>query len=96
MHIDLIGPYNKSLIQQQPCGDIIKKDVSIAWMNMVHTDTYWFEIINITTFSLGEVTYVNGEYIYKSYVRVSHIFNNMCLRRYPHPRKVVIDKRILV
>ena len=56
MHVDLIGPYRKSIRQQQPGGAVISKNYSMTWMNMIEPDTGWFVIIEIPTFNLDEVT----------------------------------------
>ena len=53
--------------------------------------TGWFEIVEVPTYNLDEVTGSNDEYIYKSSSRVSHLFNNTCLRRYPVPHKFAFD-----
>ena len=60
-------------------------------MTMIDPDTGWFEIVKIPTFDLEEVELVNDEYIYKSSSRVSQIFNNTWLCRYPRPHKFVFD-----
>ena len=60
-------------------------------MKMIYTATGWFEIVEIPTFYLEGVALGNGEYMDKSSDRVSHLFNNTWIFRYPHPRKVVFD-----
>ena len=45
VHIYLIGPYRKSIIQQQPGGAIIQKNASLTFMMMVDPNTGWFEIV---------------------------------------------------
>ena len=62
-------------------------------MAMIDPATDWFDIVEIPTHDLDEVTGVNGEYIYKSYARISQLFNKTWLYRYPRPRKVVFDNR---
>ena len=61
-------------------------------MAMIGLATGWFWIVKITTFDLKEVTLGNNEYIYKSSSRVSHLFNNTWICRYPRRCKVVFDK----
>ena len=39
---DLIGPYSKSIIQQQPCGAIIENNFSLSCITMINTATGWF------------------------------------------------------
>ena len=91
MHVYLIGTYRNSIKQQQPDGDIIRNNVSMTCMKMIDPDKGWFKIVEILTYDLNEVTAGNDEYIYKSFVRVSQLFNKTCIFRYPHPRNVVFD-----
>ena len=42
-------------------------------------------------FELDEVMAGNYEYMDKSYARVSHLFKNIWICRYPRPRKVVFE-----
>ena len=70
MHIDLIGPYRKSIIQQQPGGAIIQKNASLNWMTMIEPTKIWFEISKILKFNFDEVTTGNYECINKSSARV--------------------------
>ena len=58
---------------------------------MIDPATGWFEIVDIPMFDLKEVTLGNDEYIDKSSARVSQLFNNTWVCRYPRPRKVVFD-----
>ena len=91
MHVGLIVPYNKSIRQHQPAGAIIKNNVSLTYMMMIDPATGWFEIIKVPTSDLYEVTGGNDEYIDKSSARLSQLFNNTWLSRYPCPCKFVID-----
>ena len=79
VHVDLIGPYIKSIRQQQPGGTVIRNNASLTCMTMIDQAIGWFEIVKVPTFDLKEVTLVNYEYIDKSSDRVSQIFNNTCL-----------------
>ena len=45
VHVDLIGPYRKSIIQQQPGVTVILKNSSLACMTMIDLATDWFEIV---------------------------------------------------
>ena len=45
-------------------------------MTMIYPSTGWFEIVEIPTYDLDEVMGGNDEYIYKSSVMVSQLFNN--------------------
>ena len=62
MHMDLIGPYNKSIRQQHTFGAIIKNIFSLTWMTMIDPDTDWFRIFEILTYDLNEVTDSNDDY----------------------------------
>ena len=64
---------------------------SLTCMTMIDPATGWFDIVKIPTFDLDEVRAGNDEYIDKSSDRVSQMFNNTWLCRYPHPRKVMFD-----
>ena len=73
VNVDLIGPYNKSIRQQQPGGTVIQKNASLTCMTIIDPDTGWFDIVDIPTFDLEEVTIGNDEYIDKSSARVSQL-----------------------
>ena len=65
VHVDLIGPYIKSIRQQKPGSSIIHKNISLTYMTMIDPTTGWFEIVKIPMFDLKEVTGGNDEYIDK-------------------------------
>ena len=56
VHVDLISPYRKSIIQKKPVGNIINNNISLTCMKMVDPATVWFKIIEIPTYDLDEVT----------------------------------------
>ena len=60
-------------------------------MKMIDPTTGWLKTTKILTYDLDEVTGGNDEYIDKSSVRVSQLFNNTRLIRYPRPHKFVFD-----
>ena len=60
-------------------------------MKMIDPATGWFQIFRIPTFNLDEVVIDNDKYIDKSSTRVSQMFNNTWLCRYPRQRRVVLD-----
>ena len=91
VHVDLIGKYIKSIRQHQPGGTVIQNNDCLMCMTMIGPAKGWFEIVKIPMFDLKEVTVGNDEYIYKSSDRVSQLFNNTYICRYPLPRKVVFD-----
>ena len=91
VHIDLIGPYPKSIRQQHTGGTIIKKDVRLTYMTMIDPATGWFDIFKVPCFDLNEVARGNSEYIEKFPARVSQLLNQTWLCRYPLPLEVVFD-----
>ena len=60
-------------------------------MKIIDPTTGWFEIFKVPEFDLDEVTCGNYEYIYKSYIRLSQLFNNTRLFRYLCTHKIVFD-----
>ena len=52
VHVDLIGPYSKSIRQQQPGGTFIRNNYSLTCMTMIDLATGWFDIVEIPTFDL--------------------------------------------
>ena len=70
LHVDLIGPYSKSIRQQQTGGTVVRKNYSLTCMTMIEPNTGWFEIFKIPRFDLEKVTVGYDEYIYKSSARV--------------------------
>ena len=62
MRVDLIGLYSKSIRQHQPGGAIIKNNVSLTCLKMIDPATGWFEIVEMPTYDLDEVTGGNNEY----------------------------------
>ena len=65
VHVDLIGPYSKSIIQQQPGGILIRNNASLTHMTTIDPVTGCFGIVKISTFDLKEVTLCNDKYIDK-------------------------------
>ena len=63
--MDLIGPYSKSIRQQQPDSTVIRNNARLTCMPMIDLATGWFNIVDIPTFDLEEVTLGNDEYIDK-------------------------------
>ena len=58
---------------------------------MIYSATGWFDIVEIPTYGLYEVTGCNDEYINKSSASVIQLFNTTRLCRCSRPRKVVFD-----
>ena len=61
VHLDLIGPYSKSIRQHHPGGAIIWKNTSLNCMAMIDPTTVWFEIFEIPMLNLNELTAGNDE-----------------------------------
>ena len=55
VHVDLIGTYNNSIRQQQPCGTVISSNYSLTFVTMIDPATGWLYIVEIPTFDLNEV-----------------------------------------
>ena len=70
VHVDLIGPYSKSIRQQDMGGAIIKNNISLTCMKTIYPSTGWFEIYKVLTYDLDDVTGGNDEYIDKSSARL--------------------------
>ena len=58
-------------------------------MMMINPAMRWVENVKVPTFELGKVMDGNDECIERLSARISHLFNNTCICRYPHPNKVV-------
>jgi len=91
VHVDLIGPYTVTAKQYQPGNKIVVTELKLTCMTFIDPATGWFEIAEIPTFDLDLIKIGNKEYIDKSSARVSQIFNNTWLCRYPRPVEVVYD-----
>ena len=91
VHIDLIGPYTKTVQQHQP-GNVIKEiDLNLTCMTFINPCTGWFEIAQVPYLDIEEIKIGNKEYIDKTSARISQLLNNTWLSRYPRPNWVVFD-----
>ena len=91
VHVDLIGPYSLSAKQQQPDGTILDKEFSLTCMTFVDPATGWFEIVEVPTYNLINSKKESQEVIDKTSARISQLFNQVWLARYPRPKKVIFD-----
>ena len=89
-HVDLIGPYRNSKIKQQPGRAIIGKNDGLPRTMMIEPTIGCFDIYEILMFNLDGIIVGNDEYIDKSSARVSQLFKNTLLCRYPRPHKVFV------
>ena len=91
VHIDLIGPYTIITKQHAPGGEINDVELQLTCMTFIDPATGWFEITQVPTFSIDDVRNNNVEYINKTSARISQLFNNTWVSRYPRPHKVIFD-----
>ena len=91
VHIDLIGPYTIKTKQHAPGGEINDVELKLTCMTFIDPATGWFEIAQVPTFNVEDVKDNNVEYISKTSARISQLFNNTWLSRYPRPHKVIFD-----
>ena len=50
VHLELIGPYSKSIRQHYMGGSIIKDNFSIIYMMIIDPATSWFDIVKVLTY----------------------------------------------
>ena len=91
MHIDLIGPYSLTAKQTQPGGEIKEVELRLTAMTMVDPATGWFEIAEVPYYNVDDVVNNKDSYINKSSARISQLFNQVWLSRYPRPNEVMFD-----
>ena len=58
---------------------------------MVNPTTGWFEIAQVPYYNIDNITSTTDKYIDKSSARISQLFNQFWLSRYPRPNEVVFD-----
>jgi hypothetical protein len=107
--VDLIGPYKILAKQRQPDGSIKKKDLTLCAMTFVDPATGWFEIAEIPYVDYCSLEQVvkkskkDEQYLQKvlqsrsmdkSSARISQLFNQVWLSRYPRPRRVIFDNGV--
>ena len=92
VHVDLIGPYSLTANQNQPHGGIKEVELRLTSMTMVDPVTGWFEIVEVPNYIVEDVEQkLTPATIDKSSARISRLFDQVWLSRYPRPRKVVFD-----
>ena len=72
LHLYSIDPFRNYIRKNNPGGATIKINVSLTCMTMIKPTAGSFEIVKLPAFDLYEVTGSNGEFMDKSYARVSH------------------------
>jgi hypothetical protein len=76
--VDLIGTYSIKAKVRQTDGSIKNYDLSLLCMTFIDPATGWFEIVEVPL-------------IDQSSARISKLFDEVWLSRYPRPRKVIYD-----
>ena len=80
-------------MQHQPDGSTKEVTLHLTCMTMLDPVTGWFEIVEVPSYLIEEI--VNKKVtiqsiIDKSSARISRLFEQTWLSRYPRPRKVVL------
>jgi hypothetical protein len=92
VHVDLVGPYTVTTQQFQPDGSIQTKTLQLTCMTMLDPVTGWFEIVEVPNFIVEDVQKkLISQHIDKSSARISRLFDQTWLSRYPRPKQVVFD-----
>ena len=93
VHVDLIGPYSITINQFQPDGSIQMKDFQLTCMTMIDPVTGWFEIAEeVPNYIVNDIKNKSTKTtIDKTSARISRLFDQTWLSRYPRPKKIVFD-----
>ena len=92
VHTDLIGPYSITSKQMQTDGKIIEQELQLTCMTMIDPVTGWFEIVEVPNFIVQDVNSKTfRESIDKTSARISRLFDQTWLSRYPRPKTVIFD-----
>ncbi len=92
VHIDLIGPYSLTAKQFQPQGKILEVELRLTCMTMIDPVTGWFEIVEVPNYIVEDVeNKTTRETVDKTSARISRLFDQVWLSRYPRPRRVIFD-----
>jgi len=92
VHTDLIGPYTITAKQIQPDGTTKEKEFHLTCMTMIDPVTGWFEIVEVPNFIIEDIKNKQfRETIDKTSARISRLFDQVWLSRYPRPREVIFD-----
>jgi len=88
VHVNLIGPYSITAEKLQPDGSYKTTTLELPCMTMIDPVMGWFEIVQVPNYSSVNDT---QEVIDKTSARISQLFNNTWLARYPRPREIIYD-----
>jgi hypothetical protein len=96
VHIDLKGPYHITALQNKPGLKTELTDFRLLLMTMVDPATGWFEVAQVPIYDLiwkdeSSIDTRDKEALDKSSARISQLFNQVWLARYPRPNKVIFD-----
>ena len=92
IHVDLIGPYSITAQQFQTNGTTTKQELQFTCMTMIDPVTGWFEIVEVPNYIVKDIINKKSfEAIDKSSARISRLFDQTWLARYPRPKKVIFD-----
>ena len=92
VHTDLIGPYSIKTKQFQPDGSIIEVNLQLTCMTMIDRVTGWFEIVEVPNYIVEDLqNKTTRESVDKTSARLSRLFDQTWLSRYPRPNKVIFD-----
>ena len=94
VHIDLIGPYTVTAQQNQPGSTTRTQEVELhlTYMTMLDQATGWFEIVEVPSFIVEDMKRKKfRKTMDKSSARISRLFDQTWLARYPRPRKIIFD-----
>ena len=92
VHVDLIGPYSLTAQQFQPDGETASTELRLTCMTMLDPVTGWFEIAEVPDYIVDDVKNKNvTREIDKSSARISRLFDQFWLARYPRPKKILFD-----
>ena len=84
MYTDLIEPYSITEKQTQPGGKIKEIELQLTAMTMVDPAMGWFEMVEVPYYNIEDIVNDKDNYINKSSARISQLFNQVWLSRYPY------------
>ena len=94
VHTDLVGPYSVTTQQYQPDGSQKEVTLQLTCMTMLDPATGWFEIVEVPSYIVEELVdkkLTKDSIIDKSSARISRLFEQTWLSRYPRPKRVIFD-----
>ena len=90
--MDLIGPYSLTAKQFQPQDKAKEVELQLTCMTMLDPVTGWFEIVEVPNYVIEDIKHkTTRETVDKTSARISRLFDQTWLSRYPRPRRVIFD-----